>query len=75
VGTPLTTIGKILAASDEVGVFNGFCGAESGMVPVSASAPATLFSEVELQRSIRPRTRPPVLPNPVFAPSPSGGRL
>lgn len=74
VGTPLTTIGKILAASDEVGVFNGFCGAESGMVPVSASAPATLFSEVELQRSIRPRTRPPVLPNPVFAPAPTGGR-
>lgn len=74
VGTPLTTIGKILAASDEVGVFNGFCGAESGMVPVSASAPATLFSEVELQRSIRPRTRPPVLPNPVIAPTPTGGR-
>ena len=73
VGTPLTTIGKILAASDELGVFNGFCGAESGMVPVSASAPATLFSEVELQRSIRPRTRPPVLPNPV-SPAP-GGRL
>lgn len=73
VGTPLTTIGKILAASDEVGVFNGFCGAESGMVPVSASAPATLFSAVELQRSIRPRTRPPVLPNPVV-PTPSGGR-
>lgn len=75
VGTPLTTIGKILAASDQLGVFNGFCGAESGMVPVSASAPATLFSEVELQRSIRPRTRPPVLPNPVVpSPAPSGGR-
>jgi predicted Zn-dependent protease len=69
VGTPLTTIGKIMAASDEVGVFNGFCGAESGMVPVSASAPATLFSEVELQRSMRPRARPPVLPNPYPAPS------
>ena len=69
VGTPLATIGKIMAASDEVAVFNGFCGAESGMVPVSASAPATLFSEVELQRSMRPRARPPVLPNPYPAPS------
>jgi TldD protein len=75
VGTPLTTIGKIVAASDQLGVFNGFCGAESGMVPVSASAPATLFSAVELQRSIRPRTRPPVLPNPVTpSPAPPGGR-
>jgi len=65
VGTPLATLGKIVAASDEVGVFNGYCGAESGMVPVSVVAPALLFSEVELQRSARPRARGPLLPNPI----------
>lgn len=68
VGTPLTTIGKIIAAGDTPGVFNGYCGAESGMVPVSVVAPAILISEVELQRSARPRTRPPILTNPLHLP-------
>ncbi len=64
VGTPLVTIGKIIAASDRVGIFNGYCGAESGMVPVSTVAPATLFSEIELQRSARARSKGPVLAPP-----------
>jgi predicted Zn-dependent protease len=64
VGTPLISIGKILAASDETGIFNGYCGAESGMVPVSAVAPATLFSEIELQRAVTTRAKSPILPNP-----------
>src|SRR5471032_904009 len=34
VGTPLTSINKILAAGADAKVFNGFCGAESGYVPV-----------------------------------------
>ena len=34
VGTPLSALNKIIATSDEVGVFNGYCGAESGYVPV-----------------------------------------
>lgn len=66
VGTPLTVISKIVAASEETGVFNGYCGAESGYVPVSAIAPATLFSEIELQRSQRDKERPPLL-NPPWA--------
>ena len=64
VGTPLASIAKIVAASDDVGVFNGYCGAESGMVPVSAMAPATLFSEIELQRSAQARSKGPVLEPP-----------
>jgi len=64
VGTPLTVINKIVAASRETGVFNGFCGAESGYVPVSTVAPATLITEVELQRRPREVERPPVLPAP-----------
>lgn len=64
VGTPLVSIGKIVAASDETGVFNGYCGAESGNVPVSTIAPATMFSEIELQRTARVRSRAPILPLP-----------
>ncbi|TNF26444.1 MAG: TldD/PmbA family protein [Deltaproteobacteria bacterium] len=64
VGTPLVTISKIIAAGTHTGVFNGYCGAESGMVPVSTVAPATLFSEIELQRSAKPRTQGPALPPP-----------
>lgn len=64
VGTPLTVISKIISASEETGVFNGYCGAESGYVPVSAIAPATLFREIELQRSQRDKERPPLLSPP-----------
>ena len=64
VGTPLTVISKIVAASEETGIFNGYCGAESGYVPVSAIAPATLFREIELQRSQRDKERPPLLSPP-----------
>jgi predicted Zn-dependent protease len=64
VGTPLTTVSKIVATSDTDGVFNGFCGAESGFVPVSTVAPAVLMSEIELQRSQRALERPVILPPP-----------
>lgn len=64
VGTPLSSVSKIMATSDTVGVFNGFCGAESGMVPVSTVAPAILFSEIELQRAQNISERPPILPPP-----------
>lgn len=65
VGTPLASINKIVATSDEYGVFNGFCGAESGYVPVAAIAPAALISEIELQRTARAKERPPILPPPL----------
>jgi len=64
VGTPLASLSKILVASDDTGVFNGYCNAESGMIPVSTVAPAVLFSEIELQRSARGRSRAPILPAP-----------
>lgn len=64
VGTPLTTVSRIIATSDTEGVFNGFCGAESGFVPVSTVAPAILMSEIELQRTQKAAERPPVLPPP-----------
>jgi predicted Zn-dependent protease len=64
VGTPLSSVAKIVATSDTVGVFNGYCGAESGMVPVSTVAPAVLFTEIELQRAQKSSERPPILPPP-----------
>ncbi len=64
IGTPLTTFGRILAASRERETFNGMCGAESGMVPVSASAPALLVGEVEVQKKLKSQEGLPVLPAP-----------
>ena len=38
VATPLTSISKISATGDDPRVFDGYCGAESGFVPVSTVA-------------------------------------
>ena len=64
VGTPLASFAKILATSDRTEVFNGYCGAESGSVPVSAVSPALLVSEIETQRKEKSPDRPPLLPRP-----------
>lgn len=64
VGTPLSSINRILATGDRYDVFNGYCGAESGMVPVSAVAPAMLFAEMETQRAQQESERPQILPPP-----------
>ncbi len=49
-------------------MFNGYCGAESGFVPVSTVAPTVLVSEIELQRTRKDAGRPPVLPSPWATP-------
>jgi TldD protein len=64
VGTPLVALNSILVTGDKEEVFNGICGAESGQVPVSAAAPAMLFSELEVQKAARSTNRPPILPAP-----------
>ena len=64
VGTPLSSLNKLVATGDEPRTFNGFCGAESGFVPVSTVAPAALVSEIELQRVARANERSPILPAP-----------
>lgn len=64
VGTPIAALQRIIATGDKTEVFNGVCGAESGWVPVSASAPAMLFSEMEVQKKEHGRDRPPILPPP-----------
>jgi len=64
VGTPLSSFAKILATSDRQEVFNGYCGAESGSVPVSAVSPALLVSEIEIEKKQKSQDRPPLLPVP-----------
>ena len=64
IGTPLIAFSKITAADDEVGVFNGICGAESGWVPVSAISPGLLVSQIEVQRKEKSQEKAPVLPSP-----------
>jgi TldD protein len=64
VGTPLSSFARILATSDKQEVFNGYCGAESGSVPVSAVAPAILVSEIEIEKKQKSQDRPPLLPAP-----------
>ncbi len=63
-GTPLVALQSIRAASREVETFNGVCGAESGWVPVSASAPSLLLEKLEVEKSFIPADRPPVLTSP-----------
>lgn len=64
VGTPLTAFEKITHTGDDVGVFNGTCGAESGWVPVSAVSPSILVSTIEIEKRTRAQSRPPILPPP-----------
>jgi TldD protein len=64
VGTPLAALTKIVATGDTPEVFNGYCGAESGSVPVSAASPAILTSELEVQKKQSSTDRPPILPPP-----------
>ena len=65
IGTPLDAFSRIVAASNEMDIFNGFCGAESGSIPVSAVAPAILVRQVETQKKAINETRLPILPPPV----------
>ncbi len=64
IGTPLTAFSMISAADNEVEVFNGVCGAESGGVPVSAVSPGILISQIEVQKKEKSQARPPILPPP-----------
>ena len=64
IGTPLTTISRVIAADDQREIFNGFCGAESGSVPVGTVAPGILVAQIEVQKKEKSQERPPILPRP-----------
>ncbi|MDE3195362.1 MAG: peptidase U62 [Acidobacteriota bacterium] len=65
VGTPLASFAKIIATGDQSEVFNGYCGAESGSVPVSAVSPAILISEIEIEKTSSGQDLAPLLPSPL----------
>lgn len=64
IGTPLTTFSNIVASGDDLDVFNGICGAESGGVPVSASSPSMLVSKIEVQKKKKSQAKLPILSAP-----------
>jgi TldD protein len=64
VGTPLASLMKIVTVGDDAALFNGFCGAESGFVPVSTLTPSLILSELELQKSPPRREQKEVIPPP-----------
>jgi len=65
VGTPLTCFSKILCTGDDPDVFNGYCGAESGSVPVSGISPSILVEQIEVEKKEKAQDRPPILPAPI----------
>lgn len=64
IGTPLAVFDSVIAGGDDMAVFNGQCGAESGNVPVSAISPSILVGQIEVQRASQSRAILPILPPP-----------
>jgi predicted Zn-dependent protease len=64
IGTPLTVFTRIIAVDNEIAIFNGICGAESGGVPVSAAGPGILISQIEVQKKDKSQERSPILGPP-----------
>jgi len=50
IGTPLAMFAAIQAADDKNEVFTGFCGAESGSIPVTAISPSLFVKRIETQK-------------------------
>jgi len=66
IGTPMAALEHIVETSDNVGVFNGSCGAESGWVPQSNCAPSILVDGLEIERTHPGKNVKPILSPPAF---------
>lgn len=64
IGTPLAMFSEIQAADDKAEVFIGFCGAESGSVPVTAIAPSLYVRQIETQKKAVSQIERTLLPRP-----------
>ncbi len=64
IGTPLVMFSGIEAAGDQMGIFNGTCGAESGGIPVSTISPSLLISRIETQKEPEGNQIKPILEMP-----------
>ena len=65
IGTPLAMFAEIAAVGDTHGVFTGFCGAESGFVPVSAVSPALFVRRIETQKKPKAKIEEALLSAPL----------
>ncbi len=73
VGTPLASLERIIGAANDYAVFKGVCDAESGSVPVSASAPSLLIQEIEVKRRAKSFQKFPILTDPTTGESSQKG--
>jgi len=64
IGTPLAMFAEIQAAANDHDTFIGFCGAESGSVPVSATAPSLFVRRIETQKKPRQHQETTLLSRP-----------
>jgi predicted Zn-dependent protease len=64
VGTPLQSLNNIIAMGDTPVLDNGFCGAESGLLPITTISPAALISNLELQGKEEELVTPSILQRP-----------
>lgn len=64
VGTPLQALSSIIAVGDEQILENHYCGAESGIIPVSTISPAILIKNLELQAKNEELVTQYILPRP-----------
>ena len=64
VGTPMQSLSNIVAVGDQSVVDNGFCGAESGLLPITTISPAVLVSNLELQGKDEELVTPSILKRP-----------
>jgi TldD protein len=64
IGTPLLMFSEIKGTGDTSEVFTGFCGAESGSIPVTAISPALFVRKIETQKKPEEKGQLPVLPRP-----------
>ena len=64
VGTPLQALNNIVAVGDSLELDNGFCGAESGLIPITTISPAVLIRNLELQGKDEQHVGPAILQRP-----------
>lgn len=64
VGTPLQALNNIIAVGKEQEIDNGYCGAESGFLPVTTISPGVLLSNLELQAKDEELVTQYILPRP-----------
>ncbi|MBK7173855.1 MAG: TldD/PmbA family protein [Bacteroidales bacterium] len=64
IGTPLTMFSEIEAAGDDSELFPGFCGAESGSIPVTIVCPSFFVKKIETQKTPEFHVEKPFLVQP-----------